>query len=131
MGFDLRSESGLEFRLTGTAWTVVLHLAETTGWQPRGTQPPAGIDPAEWGGNYDSNEGQTISKEDAAQLAEALVRASLDPQRGDRLGAVAAKISSAVRRATGGDYEIEVEQSFWTTVDELIRFCRKGAARIE
>jgi len=56
-------------------------LARFNGWRPMGTLPPADHDfhllNADWFGTYRSNDGQTVSSEDAFLLAYALKK-SLD-----------------------------------------------------
>lgn len=113
-------------RLTGTAWTVILHLAEQAGWQPEGTLPPPGAEPGQWSGDYDTNEGQAISAADAAALASALERASLDPNRRSTIKMVADRISRMVREANQSDYQIEINASYWQAIDALVRLCRRG-----
>lgn len=62
-------------------WAKALELAQSYGWQPRGTRPPLHLDlyqlEAEWDGRYATNDGQTVNAEDALALAAALQR-SLD-----------------------------------------------------
>ncbi|MEP7134307.1 MAG: hypothetical protein ABI904_05190 [Chloroflexota bacterium] len=53
-----------------------LDLARRYGWSPRGTRPPAMFNSyalnADWFGMYLTNDGQTVTAEDAHALAEAL-----------------------------------------------------------
>jgi len=62
-------------------WIKALELARLYGWQPLGTRPPPGVDfyklGVDWYGVYLTNDGQTVSAEDAHSFAAALER-SLD-----------------------------------------------------
>ena len=60
-------------------WTKALELAQVCGWRPIGTCPPSPdrFFQAVWDGTYLTNDGQTVLREDALSLAEALAR-SLD-----------------------------------------------------
>ena len=53
-----------------------LELARRYGWQPRGTRPPETFNSyllnADWFGTYLTNDGQTVTAEDACALADAL-----------------------------------------------------------
>ena len=57
-------------------WAKALELGQLYGWMPLGTLPPPDIDfdklDSGWLGTYLSNEGQTVSSEDALSLARAL-----------------------------------------------------------
>jgi hypothetical protein len=131
VGFDITDRTGGTMHLTGSAWTVMLHLAEQSGWEPQGTLAPPGVEPSTWGGDYDSNDGQSISAADAAAFASALERASLDPDRGRVIQQVADRISVLVREANKTDYQIEINSSYWSAIDELIRLCRRGPVTLE
>lgn len=56
-----------------------LELAKLYGWRPMGTRPPSDHDfhllNADWLGTYLTNDGQTVTNEDAILLAHALERA--------------------------------------------------------
>jgi hypothetical protein len=64
-----------------------LELAKLYGWQPLGTRPPLEQDfrllNTDWLGTYLTNDGQTVSTDDAILLAHALERA-LDDIPNDR-----------------------------------------------
>src|SRR5262249_11435627 len=78
MGMDLASEAGDDLRLNNFAWATVLELAQRYGWEPRGTLPPEGWEEAAeaeepWeSDNYGTNDGQLVTAEDAAGIADAL-----------------------------------------------------------
>jgi hypothetical protein len=131
VGFAVTDRTGAAMHLTGTAWTVMLHLAEDCGWQPEGTIAPPGVEPGNWAGDYDSNEGQSMSAADAAAFASALERASLDHNRSRTIQQVADRISAMVREANSSDYQIETGASYWSAIDELIRLCRRGPVVLE
>lgn len=63
-------------------WGKALELAQSYGWHPGGTHPPAHIAfhllGAEWDGRYFTNDGQTVSAADARSLAAALERSLND-----------------------------------------------------
>src|SRR5262245_13976822 len=78
----------LEFCNTNTAlsrkyswqfWGKALELGRSYGWRPLGTRPPniSGLRSlqAVWTGTYLTNDGQTVSREDALSLANALANA--------------------------------------------------------
>ena len=81
MGYDLMSESGADHRLSNAGWALLLNLAEAYEWKPQGSLPPEDLDAAEWAGDYDSNDGERVSREDAKAMADALERALADPER--------------------------------------------------
>ena len=63
-------------------WEKALDLARFYGWKPLGTRPPLTHDfrllNADWPGTYLTNDGQTVLREDALALAQALERAMDD-----------------------------------------------------
>lgn len=82
MPYELFNQSTtISRRISRQFWKKTLELARMYGWQPMGTHPPSHHDVellnAEWHGTYLSNEGQTVLREDAIALAEALEK-SLD-----------------------------------------------------
>ena len=74
MGMDLDGKGG-DFRFNIYGWRAVLALAEMNGWEPAGTVLEQELG---WSGGYDTNDGQTVTAEDAARLADALERALPD-----------------------------------------------------
>jgi len=68
-------------RFSRQFWAKALQLGQLYGWRPRGTLAPSDLDlrdlNADWDGNYLTNEGQTVFREDALSLAHAL-ETSLD-----------------------------------------------------
>ncbi|MBB3919730.1 hypothetical protein [Rhizobium fabae] len=81
MAIHLRKQSGKTINLSTRHWTVMLTLAETFGWSPAGTIAPVGWNgPGEWGGAYDTNDGQLVSDDDAKSLARHLHGAAVSDQ---------------------------------------------------
>ena len=83
MPYDLYNPStGLRLTFSRQFLFKALELAELYGWQPRRTQPPAGIDfwalGADWHGGYLTNDGQTVIASDARWLAAALEKSLPD-----------------------------------------------------
>src|SRR4051794_26590442 len=86
MGMDLSGVGGY-FRVSYGNWCDLLELAYKNGWKPAGTQPgrwydqngeivkQMSPDPDEWNGSYFCNAFQWVTKEDAANIADALERA--------------------------------------------------------
>jgi hypothetical protein len=100
MGMDLKNRAGEELRFGTVGWTFLIHFAERYGWQPRGTLPPESLEPGrQWEGNYDSNDGQYVTPEDARDLAAAVARGLADPNREESSQAVAAYLTGALRAA--------------------------------
>jgi hypothetical protein len=89
MGVGLNGAGGNE-RFSHMSWYKVLNLACEYGWQPAGTELPRwhdetgalieqpSHDPDEWSGTYYTSDGQYVTDEDAAHIAEALQRALED-----------------------------------------------------
>jgi hypothetical protein len=82
MSYELVHQTTLTSRtFSRQFWAKALELAQSYGWKPLGTRPPAHLDFyelfAEWDGRYLTNDGQTVKAEDAHSLAAALER-SLD-----------------------------------------------------
>lgn len=83
MSYDLISQSTILCRtFSRQFWAKALELAQSYGWQPKGTRPPSGLDlyelKVEWDGRYLTNDGQTVKTEDALSLAAALEKSLED-----------------------------------------------------
>jgi hypothetical protein len=102
MSFDLTSESGSERSFRPGAWALILNVAEAYGWVPARTLPPEGEDEGEWSGDYDSNDGQLVTRTDAANIAKALTAALADYQRQERQRAISRELDRVM-------HEMEVE----------------------
>ena len=82
MAYELFNQTTtLSRKVSRQFWKKALELAQQYGWRPMGTIAPSYHDfnllNAEWHGTYLSNEGQTVLREDALALADALQK-SLD-----------------------------------------------------
>ena len=82
MSYELFNQSlGISRRISKQSWVKALELAETYGWQPKGTCPPSNYDfpslNADWHGTYLTNECQIVQADDALSLADTLAK-SLD-----------------------------------------------------
>jgi hypothetical protein len=102
MGFDFTSRQGEAFRFSVWEWRATLELARDFGWLPKGTLAPDDYDPDDdggfstkdvvtgqrvdfdvpgdgrrgaWSGTYSTNDGQVVTDEDAASMADAIERA--------------------------------------------------------
>ena len=83
MGYDLSNEEGGYYRFNIHSWGPILSLAEDNGWEPAGTtiyitKKKIIVADDNWDGSYFGNDGQTVSREDASNLANALERALLN-----------------------------------------------------
>jgi hypothetical protein len=133
MGMDLVGEAGATFRATGSGWAYYLNLAQEYGWKPAGTRRPRGLISMfrRWPGHYDSNDGQRVSKQDAAAMATALESALADPGRETRGAALAERLTQAVRDATGdASYTMRVDGDDSAFIQTLIVFLRSGGFEI-
>jgi hypothetical protein len=141
MGFDLRSESGAETRYSGAAWAMLLTLGRAYGWKPAGTSAPSGMAAAEWTPSaYDTNDGQTVTRQDAANLAEALEAVLADPGQSAKQAALKRDLDRLVHkqivRILGAKARPYVEDPDpyvipGDTIREFIEFLRQGSFRIE
>jgi glycosyltransferase involved in cell wall biosynthesis len=139
MGYDLTSESGADLRFTAEAWALLLNLAEAYGWKPCGSAAPEEVNPEEWAGDYDSNDGQRVSREDAEAMAAALERALADPGRTEKERHIGRELNEELRRleveAFGEDLPPENEGELLTTDDQtlqaLVGFLRAGSFTID
>jgi len=80
MGMDITGKGRVSF--SHGSWSEILKTALEYEWQPVGTLAPQELDLEgnvhtykNWDGNYSSNEYQTITEEDAENLANALYKA--------------------------------------------------------
>ncbi len=74
MGIGLRGAGG-EVNMSHATWGAILMVAEEFEWEPWGTVRPMGEEDPSWSGTYLSNDWQTVTEEDAANIAAALERA--------------------------------------------------------
>jgi hypothetical protein len=107
MSMDFTSESGSRLYPSGSAWSFFLRLAEEYGWNPAGSVPPEGVQASEWDGGYDSNDGQRVTREDAAAMAAALERVLTDPAGDARQRTVNQKLNEDVRAVAKEKFGID------------------------
>lgn len=89
MTVDLLGGQG-HIKFSNIGWSKILTIAQQYGWQPMGTKAPGplpeleGESPSEnndwrdWDGNYLTNDFQSVTAEDATNIAAALERALVD-----------------------------------------------------
>jgi hypothetical protein len=132
MAMDLFSEIEGWFRFDVSEWKRLLELARGHGWEPMGTESPD-LEPdfsprKDWDGSYFSNDYQTVTAEDARNLADALERAIADlPNRHAK--DAEEKSSKGAPEATG----VSASPNQWLSdqaerkrIREFIRYCRAG-----
>jgi hypothetical protein len=136
MGMDLSGPAG-DFWWDFFSWHKLLRVAQRYGWQPEGTvlaeeelqYMPNGI----WSGSYTSNDFQSVTTSDAAQLAAALECALPDIPDGDVLAPHRDKSGNIIIAPNGP----EIEDIDWfcgsdskERIRAFIRYCRGGAFTI-
>jgi hypothetical protein len=75
---------------------LTLYVAEAYGWVKQGTIAPAEIESGEWDGGYATNDGQTVSLDDARALADACERMLADPERVETVRLIEMKLDEDV-----------------------------------
>jgi hypothetical protein len=141
-----------EMEFTHTSWGYLLQLAEEYDWEPYGTLPPRIgrlTDPhipeeaweyeehPEWGGGYHSNDFQSVTDEDAANLVAALERALPDISDEDLMAAyetTTPEVAALGLRAFPSDLEVDPREWFSGPskhkVQRFIEFCKAGGFTI-
>jgi len=131
MPMDL-SNGTSEFGWAQWHWPKLLRLAQAHGWRPRGTTLP-GDSGGTWDRNYTSNDGQIVSAEDAAALADALEAALPHIPDHDALAEYRepdGMLEIAPRHPPAPDSAWFSTPSGKANVAAFIRFCREGAFQI-
>jgi hypothetical protein len=136
MGYDLKNERGEESRFSSSGWALALNIAERHGWNPQGTLEPAGWDEQEeWGGDYDTMDGQRVSKEDAAGMVKALEKALADVHFAAKTRATFDELQDEMAEAISSykriEYSLEEAEEFGGRLRELIAFARGTSFVIE
>jgi hypothetical protein len=138
MSMAFTSESGAMSGCTGPAWDFYRWLARRYGWKAAGTRAPNGPLSRPWDGGYRWNDGQWVTREDAAAFADALERNLGDPDRTTRQRMVAREIAAEFVRVAREEHGVELPDESETEplpTDEdlahLIAFCRQGSFRID
>jgi hypothetical protein len=143
MGMDLNGAGG-SFRWNFFSWPRLLQIAEDYGWEPAGTLPPEPTPEDEedteekaegdraWSGSYTTNDGQVVTAEDAANLADALEQALPDIPDEDVLAEY--RTQHGIRL---GSEEPEIADLDWfcgptskAHIADFIRYCRAGSFTI-
>jgi hypothetical protein len=78
MSVYLSNKAGDHLRFSNIGWAQILSLAKLNGWEPLGTVDPwwkNEVDAPQWEGGYCSNDGQTVTAEDALAIANSLEKA--------------------------------------------------------
>jgi hypothetical protein len=130
MGYDLVGDGGT-FRWDRASWGTVFALARGHGWEPAGTRPPAWKNSdgtpddelnahyADWSGSYFWNDLQTVTREDAANLAEALEKVTL---------ADLVRAFGETSAMHGGDFDPEDGgMSLYERLRKFVSFCWAGS----
>jgi len=81
MSVDLSNKNGGHLKFSNIGWAQILSLAKLNGWVPAGTVDPwwkNEVDAPQWEGSYCSNDGQTVTAEDALAIANSLEKALLE-----------------------------------------------------
>ena len=131
MPMDL-SNGASEFEWEQWRWPKLLRLARAHGWRPRGTSLPNDSE-GRLDRNYTSNDGQIVSAEDAAALADALEAALPHIPDHDALApyqAADGMIEIAPRHPPAPDAAWFSTPAGKANVAAFIRFCREGAFQI-
>src|SRR5262245_8037613 len=110
MSMAFTSESGATSGCTSGTWDFYRWLARNYGWTEPGTVKPKGMRFwfRQWDGGYHWNEGQWVTREDAAAFADALERNLNDPARAERQRMVIRAINAEVQRLAREQYGVEL-----------------------
>ena len=138
MSIDLTSESGAMLNPSGSVWCFYLRLAEAYGWIPAGSLPPEGMGLEQWTGAYDSSDGQRVTREDAAAMADALERVLADPAKEATERVVSRRINEDTRSLAKARYGVDLSPAdddnyvaSSSDIEALVTFLRAGAFRVE
>ncbi len=96
LAFDFQNPAGTTFRIGGGPWAIYLNLAQSFGWEPRGTFLR---DRTDWHGGYDSSDGQTMVKEDVDALRHTLLDAERHPQFDFAVSDTIARVEASVEQS--------------------------------
>jgi hypothetical protein len=153
MGMDLSGEGGY-FRFNWEGWREVLELAYQYGWEPAGTELPEYSfynqdgtvnlgrtrayreDAKDWDGSYFGNEGQWVTEEDAARIADALERALTHIPDEETVGMQPALKTYDTGGGQSSAASIDVPNADWFSGDDkpylrdFITYCRAGGFAI-
>ena len=133
MGYDLINSKGF-FRFNGFVWHRVLILAQYFGWKPMGTVMPEGNAKLlfgdwrsneesvqefikSWEGGYNSNDFQLVVKEDALNLAHALMKA---------MEVLPDEVNDMEYFSKDGAIDYFSGKAWKNRLNEFIQFCKNG-----
>lgn len=125
MGYDLRNEKR-GFRVNYFNWRPMLQLAHEYGWKAIGTRNRYGQqgEPInDWSGTYFSNNGQTVVREDALDLADALEKVLVDIPEND---CYEDKDKLRAPETKEGLLKYFSQEGFRNFLIDFIKFCREG-----
>ncbi len=134
MAFNFRNKAGATGKMGGGHWAVFLTLAQSYGWKPEGTKAPANLPASEqWGGRYDTSDGQTVTDSDARKLAEVLHAAALSDTLGVALNDVIRHVEKLLEAAgiTIPESMRMAPEHFHGEFSPLVRFLSEGEFVIE
>lgn len=139
MGFDFTSESGETYQVRSGGWSLMLYVAESYGWEKRGSVAPEGMDAGEWDGGYATNDGQRVTSEDARALADAFERMLADPGRVVKVREIEMQLDRDVLKVAKEQHGVDLparDNYDEYPLDEeylrqFVRFCRGGGFQIE
>jgi hypothetical protein len=132
MTLDLRRDKE-DISISLPTWARAYALAIEGGWEPLGTLPSKYLseeDKKTWEGNYDSNDGQVITDEDARSMASALET---------MLGSLGEPVAESERQPGSAQFLARVDDEpadYFKTENKrrvlqaLIEFLRGGRAEI-
>jgi hypothetical protein len=106
------------FDMSNWAWATILAIAEVYGWEPLGTVfdcwEEYGFDG--WSGTYMTNDCQTVTSEDALNLASALSKSAADD----------------FQKLVGTDLEsvLENKRGLASFVENVISYFKRGSFRL-
>lgn len=134
MGMDLSGRGG-DFWWKFFDWPKLLYVAIHYGWEPAGTIAPIDRHSDEpildWDGGYFSNDFQTVTADDAWQLADALERALADiPDDADTSLEFECPADPA-DVPDGADLLWFRSPRQRTPIREFVQYCRKGDFEIQ
>ncbi len=133
MSITVTNGQGESHTYGGHFWGGILNFAEHYGWKPAGTARPKGFGILRrWPGNYDSNDGQTVTTSDAKSLGRAILQSMNDPILDENIEILETSIRKDVLSRVGP----ELFASFAFRFDknayrEFGEFCLRGPFRIE
>ncbi len=121
MGIGLRGAGGT-LDMSHQLWNDVLEIAWQCDWEPAGTIRPRGETDLNWDGTYLSNDWQTVTEEDAMNIAAALERAlvSYPPTPTNKLALLESEYH-------GRHLSTLLDDEMREFITKVIPFCKAGS----